>query len=63
LEQQDAFQLQLRRAIIESGEFYLVQSRLDGRPVLRTTMMNPLTTEDDLHGLLACLRRTARTLL
>jgi L-2,4-diaminobutyrate decarboxylase len=53
----DAFQLRLRRAVIESGEFYLVQSRIDGRPVLRTTMMNPLTTEEDLRELLECLRR------
>ena len=63
-EQVDEFQLRLRRAVIESGEFYLVQSRIDGRPVLRTTMMNPLTTEDDLRGLLECLRRyRARHLL
>jgi L-2,4-diaminobutyrate decarboxylase len=63
VEKLDAFQLQLRRAVIESGEFYFVQSRIDGRPVLRTTMMNPLTTEDDLRGLLECLRRTAPTLM
>jgi L-2,4-diaminobutyrate decarboxylase len=62
-EKLDAFQLELRRTVIESGEFYLVQNRLDGRPVLRTTMMNPLTTEDDLRELLACLRRTADRLL
>ena len=55
--QVDALQLQLRRAVIESGEFYLVQSRIDGRPVLRTTMMNPLTNEEDLRELLECLRR------
>jgi L-2,4-diaminobutyrate decarboxylase len=59
----DLFQLRLRRKVIESGEFYLVQSRLDGRPVLRTTMMNPLTTMDDLRSLLDCLRRTGRELL
>jgi L-2,4-diaminobutyrate decarboxylase len=59
----DLFQLRLRRRVIESGEFYLVQSRLDGRPVLRTTMMNPLTTVDDLQGLMACLRRFGRELL
>jgi L-2,4-diaminobutyrate decarboxylase len=57
----DLFQLRLRRAVIESGEFYLVQSRIDGRPVLRATMMNPLTTADDLLGLLECLRRFGRT--
>jgi L-2,4-diaminobutyrate decarboxylase len=63
LEELDAFQLRLRRAVIESGEYYLVQSRLDGRPVLRTTMMNPLTSEDDLRDLLACLRRFAKSLV
>ena len=56
-ERVDLFQLQLRRAVIESGEYYLVQSRLDGRNVLRTTIINPLTTADDLRGLLECLRR------
>lgn len=58
----DAFQLRLRRAVIESGEYYLVQSRIDGRTVLRTTIMNPLTTEDDLQGLLDCLRRYSQKL-
>jgi L-2,4-diaminobutyrate decarboxylase len=59
----DLFQLQLRRAVIESGEYYLVQSRLDGRNVLRTTIINPLTTADDLRGLLECLRRHGERLL
>jgi L-2,4-diaminobutyrate decarboxylase len=63
VEQVDRLQLRLRRAVIESGEFYLVQSRLDGRPVLRTTIMNPLTTEDDLRELLESLRRHGRALL
>jgi L-2,4-diaminobutyrate decarboxylase len=59
----DEYQLRLRRTVIESGEFYLVQSRIAGRHVLRTTMMNPLTTEDDLAALLACLRTTGEKLL
>ncbi len=62
-ERVDLFQLQLRRAVIESGEYYLVQSRLDGRSVLRTTIMNPLTTADDLRGLLDCLRSHGKQLL
>ena len=62
-EQVDMFQLRLRRTVIESGEFYLVGSRIDGRPVLRTTMMNPLTTADDLRGLMECLRQFGRKLL
>ena len=59
----DAFQLRIRRAVIESGEYYLVPNRIDGRSVLRTTLMNPLTTRDDLAGLLDCLRRHGRRLL
>lgn len=59
----DTFQLRLRRRVIESGEYYLVQSKIDGRPVLRTTIMNPLTTPDDLRGLMACLRRVGGALL
>jgi L-2,4-diaminobutyrate decarboxylase len=59
----DEFQLRLRRLVIESGEFYLVQSRIDGRPVLRTTIMNPLTTPDDLRQLMDCLRRQGGELL
>jgi len=53
----DAFQLRLRRAVIESGEFYLVQTRLDGRSYLRTTLINPLTKREHLGGLLDCLRQ------
>ncbi|MEX0642587.1 MAG: aminotransferase class I/II-fold pyridoxal phosphate-dependent enzyme [Pirellulales bacterium] len=63
LEQVDQFQWRVRRAVIESGEYYLVQSRIDGRPVLRTTLMNPLTTVEDLRGLLDCLRRHGRKLV
>jgi L-2,4-diaminobutyrate decarboxylase len=62
-QQVDQFQLRLRRRVIESGEFYLVQSRIDGRPVLRTTIMNPLTTHDDMRNLIGCLRRQGAELL
>ncbi len=56
----DDFQLLLRRRVIESGRYYLVQSRIDGHSVLRTTIINPLTTADDLSGLLDCLREFGR---
>ncbi len=52
----DQFQSRLRQSVIRSGEFYLVPSVIDGRNYLRTTIMNPLTTEEHLHGLLDCLR-------
>jgi L-2,4-diaminobutyrate decarboxylase len=63
VEQIDAVQLRLRRSVIESGEYYLVPNRIDGRNVLRTTMMNPQTTSEDLRGLLDCLRRYGKRLL
>jgi L-2,4-diaminobutyrate decarboxylase len=62
-EQVDAFQMRLRRAVVESGRFYLVQTRIDGRSVLRVTIINPLTTVDDLAALLACLREVGQGML
>lgn len=59
----DTFQLRLRRRVIESGEYYLVQSKIGDRPVLRTTIMNPLTTPDDMRGLMDCLRKFGAELL
>ena len=59
----DQFQLQLRRAVIQSGDYYLVQTRLDGRSYLRTTLINPLTTLEHLQGLLDCLREHGQRLV
>jgi L-2,4-diaminobutyrate decarboxylase len=51
------FNRRLRRELIESGSYYIVQTTLDGVGALRATIMNPLTTEDDLRGLLDAIRR------
>jgi len=61
-EEIDDFQLKLRRSVIESGEFYLVQTSLDGRSYLRTTIINPLTTKEHLAKLLDCLREHGKRL-
>lgn len=53
----------IRRKLMESGEFYLVQTNLDGTGALRVTVMNPLTEESDLDHLLAAIRRTAGEIL
>lgn len=53
----------IRRQIIESGKYYIVQTNLDGVGALRVTVMNPLTTEEDLDNLLATIRETAQALL
>lgn len=56
VERQSIFQRAIRQRLIRSGEFYVVQTTLDGRAALRTTVMNPLTTRDDLRELLDALR-------
>lgn len=55
-ERQSRFQRAIRLQLIRSGQFYIVQTTLGGRAALRTTVMNPLTTRDDLRELLDALR-------
>lgn len=50
------FQLKLRRSIIESGKFYIVPIKPDGIGALRVTIINPLTTTEDLSELMQTLR-------
>ena len=57
------FQLELRRRLIESGEFYIVPSNPDGVGALRVTIINPLTTPSHLDQLMEALRRHGRELL
>jgi L-2,4-diaminobutyrate decarboxylase len=57
------FQLELRRAVITSGDAYLVPIRLDGCGALRATVINPLTTDSDLRAILDIIRKHAQTLL
>jgi L-2,4-diaminobutyrate decarboxylase len=57
------FQLELRRRIIESGDFYIVPFKRDGIGALRVTIINPLTTPAHLDDLMAALRRHGRELL
>jgi len=56
------FQFELRRRVIESGRFYLVSTHFEGIGALRTVIMNPLITLDDLAALLETLRETGREL-
>lgn len=56
----DAQQLRIRERVVESGAFYLVQTRLrDEEMFLRTTLINPLTDESDLEALLRAIRAAA----
>jgi L-2,4-diaminobutyrate decarboxylase len=56
------FNRDIRRRLIESGEFYITQTNLHGAGALRVTIINPLTTEEDLARLLEAIRRIGRTL-
>lgn len=46
-------QRRIREALLDDGEFYIVQTELNGTVFLRTTLMNPLTTEEVLRKLVA----------
>lgn len=63
LAEQGEFQRRLRRRVIESGEFYLVATNLDGTEALRVTLINPLTTAEHLDQLLETLRCVGREIL
>lgn len=56
----DALQDELRERVLATGRFYLVKTRLKGRTWLRTTLLNPSTTLDDLRALVELLRDLAR---
>lgn len=57
------FQLELRRHLIQSGEFYIVSTKIEGCGAMRVTIINPLTTPDHLDQLLDAIRRHGRVLL
>jgi L-2,4-diaminobutyrate decarboxylase len=42
----------IRDTIIKEGSFYIVQAELDGKIWIRLTIINPVTSEDDLRALM-----------
>ncbi len=54
--------LNIRQALITSGKFYIVQTRIRGELYLRITIMNPLTQTSDLFELLDEIEHTAKLL-
>lgn len=53
----------IRQQLLEDGEFYLVQTKLNGIHYLRTTLMNPFTTIEHLKSLLEKVKVAAERLL
>lgn len=60
-EEQGLFQSDLREKVVRAGRFYLTRSKLENQPVLRVTIMNPLTEQQDLIQFLDELRSVGRT--
>lgn len=52
----------IRKKIIQSGNFYLVQTNINGSTYLRVSLMNPLTTIDLLEELLDEILKVHRTI-
>jgi L-2,4-diaminobutyrate decarboxylase len=47
----------IRKEIVKSGEFYLVQTELEGTIWLRTALMNAMTDDNDLRRLVSSIKR------
>lgn len=55
----DGHQLRIRQALRAAGDFYVVQTRLPKGVFLRTTIIQPATTRQDLAALLDAIRAAA----
>ena len=59
----EKFLFEVRRTLIRSGEFYIVQAKIGGTQALRVTIINPLTTAEHLDELMNAIRRTGESVL
>ena len=53
---------EIRKQLLEDGEFYIVQTKLEGKHYLRTTLMNPFTTKNHLNQLMDKIKAMASTI-
>lgn len=49
----------VRKKLLDDARFYIVQTSVNGQTYLRTALMNPFTTENDLIALLNLIRELA----
>ena len=62
-DRQGELQLEIRRRLIQSGQAYIVPIKLDGVGALRATLINPLTTEQDVADVLDAIRSVGSEIL
>ncbi|WP_190809130.1 aminotransferase class I/II-fold pyridoxal phosphate-dependent enzyme [Flagellimonas sp. S3867] len=63
LKESNSLNQSIRQGLLEDGEFYLVQTKLNGIHYLRTTLMNPFTTTEHLIALLEKIKTSAKKLI
>lgn len=61
-EETDMLNYSIRKALLEDGKFYIVQTQLNGNWYLRNTIINPLTSKEDLEDLVAEIENIATRL-
>ena len=49
--------LKIREELVQAGNYFIVQTRVQGELFLRMTIMNPFTTKNELKGLLYEIRQ------
>ncbi len=54
---------QIRNELVEEGKYYIVKTEIHGETWLRSCLMNPLTTEENIRGLLGEIRSIGSALL
>ena len=60
VENLDEYQKAIRKKILEQERFYIVQAQLKDGDYLRCTIINPLTTMEDLMQLLDAIRSVVK---
>lgn len=55
-EQTEKINLNIREKLVQIGDFFIVQTRIQGKLFLRSTIMNPFTTLKDLEKLIQHIR-------
>jgi L-2,4-diaminobutyrate decarboxylase len=62
-EEADRLVAQIRSALFAEGSALLASTRLDGRPWLKITLLDPTTTPEDLATMLDLVTSTGETLV